>query len=445
MSSTRLGVGMTYAAGLEPQLTAVSDLLNVIEVEPETFWLAAPRPLPGEARARHRIDIEALSRLAALPQKKLVHGVSLPVGSARAPDAAQVDLVAEICGLLGAVHASEHLAFNQARATEGPFATGFFLPPRQTREGVEAVAATVRGFAARLPVPFAFETGVNYLRPRADELPDGEFIAAVAERAGCGILLDLHNIWTNERNGRQPVSEFLAAIPLERVIELHVAGGFELDGYWLDGHSGISPPQVMRLLREVLPRLPNVRAVIFEMLPEVAEHVGVPALRQQLEQLHDIWHRYAPPPGEAAAPWPRRPDPAPVLASAAHVPSPEEWEDTLGALAAGRDPGTPLSWELREDRGLALYRTLIAEGRAGAIAGVLPDTLRLLLGQLGEPAVRELLGQFAAEQPASLFGANEALAFSGFLSRRPLALPGLEQVLTLERQRIIHYLEGHLV
>lgn len=434
---------MTYAAGLESQLAAVSDLLDVIEVEPQTFWLAAPRPLPGEARARHRIDSEALSRVAALPQKKLVHGVSLPVGSTRMPDPEQVDLVAEICRSLGAVHASEHLAFNQAHAPEGPFVTGFFLPPRQTSEGADALAATVRRFAARMPVPFAFETGVNYLRPRADELPDGEFIAAVAERADCGILLDLHNIWTNERNGRQPVSEFLAAIPLERVVELHVAGGFELDGYWLDAHSGLCPPPVMQLLREALPRLPNVRAVIFEMLPEMAAHVGVHELRQQLVELRDIWRQSAPCPKGEVLSTRLRPGRDPVSPSPEQCsPSPEEWEDTLGALAAGRRIDTPLSRELREDPGVALYRTLIAESRAGTIAGVLPDTVQLLLRHLGEEAVRELFDQFAAAQPASLFGANEALAFSGFLSGQRLAIPGLEQVLVIESQRITHYLES---
>jgi uncharacterized protein len=53
-----------------------------------------------------------------------------------------------------------------------------------------------------LGVPLAVETGVNYLRPRRDELPDGEFMAALAEDADCGILLDLHNVYCNERNGR---------------------------------------------------------------------------------------------------------------------------------------------------------------------------------------------------------------------------------------------------
>lgn len=437
MRGPRLGVGMAHLAGLESELAEVSDLLDVVEVEPQTFWLAEPRAASDGAQSRLRIDHEALARVAALPLAKLVHSVSLPVGSVRPPDLAQVELVAAISKELGAAWVSEHLAFNQAHGPAGPLVTGFFLPPRQTWEGVEAAAATIRKVAARLPAPFAFETAVNYLAPRPDELPDGEFIAAVASSADCDILLDLHNIWTNERNGRQPVDAFLAALPLERVVELHVAGGFELSGFWLDAHSGLVQPEVMQLLGRVLPHLPNVRAVIFEMLPAFAPQVGVPALRRQLSELRDIWQRLA---GAGDTQAMARRDPRtrpPARTSPTRAASPQDWEDTLGALAVGRDMDTPLARELRADPGIALYNTLIMEGRAGMLAGTLPQTIELLLVEMGEREVRALLARFAAEQQASLFGADEALAFADFLSRQAGSWPaGLKDLVACERDII---------
>lgn len=116
-----------------------------------------------------------------------------------------------------------------------------------------------------MPMPFAVETGVNYLHPRAEELPDGAFVAGVAMAADCGILLDLHNVWTNERNGRQAVDDFVAQIPLERVWEVHLAGGSELEGYWLGSHSGGIPDELHALAARVIPQLPNLRALIFEI------------------------------------------------------------------------------------------------------------------------------------------------------------------------------------
>jgi len=56
------------------------------------------------------------------------------------------------------------------------------------------------------------------------------FLRQVVERADCEILLDLHNAWTNDRNGRQAISDFLMDIPLERVRELHLAGGVAEQG-----------------------------------------------------------------------------------------------------------------------------------------------------------------------------------------------------------------------
>src|SRR4029453_5953432 len=85
-------------------------------------------------------------------------------------------------------------------------------------------------------VPFAFETGVNYLQTRQDEIPDGEFVAELGRGGDCGILLDLHNIYCNQLNGRQTVEKFLSQIPLDRVWEMHVAGGFEMDGYVFGGY-----------------------------------------------------------------------------------------------------------------------------------------------------------------------------------------------------------------
>jgi uncharacterized protein len=68
-------------------------------------------------------------------------------------------------------------------------------------------------------------------------MPDGVFVGAVAESADCGILLDLHNVFANGVNGRQPVEDFLAQLPLDRVWEIHLAGGFDMEGLWLDAHS----------------------------------------------------------------------------------------------------------------------------------------------------------------------------------------------------------------
>ena len=87
-------------------------------------------------------------------------------------------------------------------------------------------------------------------------------MARSSERSRSGrivILLDLHNLLADQRNGRQPVEEVLSELPLDRVLEIHVAGGFELDGYYLDAHVGGPDVELLALLNGVIARLPNIR------------------------------------------------------------------------------------------------------------------------------------------------------------------------------------------
>ncbi|MEE4239741.1 MAG: DUF692 family multinuclear iron-containing protein, partial [Anderseniella sp.] len=222
-----LGVGAVYIPDLHTLFASEPDLLTVLEVEPQTLWTQRDF---GEQP--YVYDSAFLARIAALPQNKLVHGVGFPVGGSRQPDPRHVGPLTKFIDTLDAVWASEHLAFNRAAGDPGPYDTGFLLPPLQTEAGIDAAVRSILSVQQYLPVPFAIETGVNYLRRREWEIEDAAFVTAVAERADCGILLDLHNIWTNEVNGRQPATQFMAGLPLDRVWEIHVAGGMMVDGYW---------------------------------------------------------------------------------------------------------------------------------------------------------------------------------------------------------------------
>src|SRR5262249_26987582 len=146
-----------------------------------------------------------LEDLRQLRKPMLAHSVAIPVGGTVPAPGDELWNLSATCRELSSPWVSEHLSFNRIDDESGEWQSGFLLPPRHTMMGVEAAIGSVRALSTRLIVPLAIETGVNYLRPRSDELPDGEFVARVAEGADCGILLDLHNVWTNARNGRQPL------------------------------------------------------------------------------------------------------------------------------------------------------------------------------------------------------------------------------------------------
>jgi uncharacterized protein (UPF0276 family) len=413
-----LGVGITYSSAIVPLLERRPELFHAVEIEPQTTWIRTSDPI-----APYLVREEVIEHLLALPGRKLIHSVGTPVGGSVRPDAAQFALLQEAVRRFDSPWISDHLSFNQTPE----FATGFFLPPRQTMAGVETVTRSIRDLQMAVGAPLAVETGVNYLKPRTDELPDGEFVRRVVEAAGCGVLLDLHNVFTNALNGRQPLDEFLEDLPLERVWEVHLAGGMELDGFWLDAHSGAIPDALYAVAERVIPRLPNLGAIVFEIFPSFVPVVGLELVEEQIHRLHALWGRRTIEQATRAplAPIVVRPQDSGELL-------PEAWERALGALVTGQ-PQDGVPDDLRQDPAIGVISGLIFEFRASMIVGTLRLTSRLLMLALGPGAFRTILLDYASKIPPQSYGSLEAEAFGGYLKGLDLKVPHLATILEFER------------
>ena len=447
-----LGVGIVYSSAIEPLIVEHPELFEVLEFEPQTTWIETPN---NSVPFLVRDDVQ--QHIARLPGRKLVHSIGTPVGGSVPAHAAQLPLLRETIETFQAPWASEHLSFNLTR----DFFTGFFLPPRQTSEGVEIYSRSVQRLNEALGVPIIIETGVNYLRPRADELPDGTFMSAVSEAADCGILLDLHNIYCNQLNRRQTIEQFLAQLPLDRVCEVHLAGGFEMEGFWLDAHSGAVPDVLMDIAREVVPSLPNLKAIIFEVFSSFIPRFGLEGIREQMEKLHELWslrkqtNRLT------------REQPAAVVAvDRRDGISPSEWENALGRVVIGQEPITALEKELSQDPGTSLINALIKEFRGSMVVAVYRLTSRLMMLALGPDIFRALLEDFWSKTPPHQYAVTEAEAFAAYLKAKNVRIPQLFKILEFERAtvqtltdgetRIVHFdldplpmlralAEGHLI
>ncbi|HMK21813.1 MAG TPA: DUF692 family protein [Terriglobales bacterium] len=410
MNLPEVGVGLSWVSGLESVVEANTGLIDVLEVEPQ-----------GLLR-RSEIDLSSLAALEQRRVPKLVHSVSFPVGGTLAPSPTELAPLATLVHKLGAAWISEHLAFQRASDAAGSWNAGMLLPPRQTLAGVDAAARSIRAFAGCMLSPLAVETGVNYLRPQADELPDGEFVARVAEAADCGILLDLHNVWTNDRNGRQSIGDFVEQLPLDRVWEVHLSGGHFRRGYWLDSHSGTVPLDLLELAARIVPRLPSLKAIIFELAPSSLHKIGETAVRMQLEALHRLWDRR----NTASIPEaPLRSEPAAYDPS----PSPAEWESTLAGLTAQKPPRSSLAIDLLVDPGLRVLRETVDRSRAAMIVHTLRLTSRLIMLERGTAYFEQLLAQFWKSRTPAFLPIDEAQAFAAFLRENNPYVPFLKEIL----------------
>ena len=434
----QLGVGLVYWRELAPLTRGGGETVSVLEIEPQTLWEKTFRDNHGS----YRVNEDALGEIAALPQTKLVHGVGHPVGGL-VPDPLDWFMpFSRSIDLLKPAWASEHLSFNRFLTDKGVCETSFLLPPRQTLTGVRIAADNLRRFERIAGVPVAFETGVNYLQPRPDEMLDGDYFSAVASEADCGILLDLHNLWANERNGRQPVTDVVQSLPLERVWEIHLAGGMALNSYWIDAHSGLVDETLMRLAEETVSRLPNLGAIIFEILPQYINAIGLTPIHRQLEAIAALWRRRP----ATVATVPRAADLRLYDSTTAGLEDLVRWEETLAAIALGWPaPATDFAG-LSEDPAGAVFEQLVREFRSGRVVSVLHYSMLALFRHLGAPAVDSLVRSYCCTQPADIFTAVEAARFAAFLQEKidggTLWVPFLNEVLEFERAMILASIYG---
>jgi len=422
----QLGPGAIYLRSLDDLFRSNADLIKVAEIEPQILWTkgTAPGSLP-------RSNPLELRQISALPQQLLTHGVGYPIGGTICDHEIHVGEFRRWTEELASPWTSEHLSILDVRGARGSENCGFLMPPLQTERQVRLAAENIERRRAAIGRPFAFETGVNYFAPRDCEMPDGEFFAAIAEAADCGILLDLTNLWVNDRNGRAKIGEVLASLPLERVWEVHLAGIEFVRGYWLDAHSRGIDPELAALTSEVVASLPNLGAIIFEMAPDRVSSFGAKAFLREMETIHCLW--------DSASLFAARPEKATVRQTFTEIdsPIPEEWEQFLANQMLLADDrlavdGVPLPMRPEDERSFAIYAHMVASFRAGTIAELLENTTRLLLIAIGEEALRDLVGRYISATPPMIFPTDEALGFRRFMDANPIAVPGLEEMLRFE-------------
>jgi hypothetical protein len=279
--------------------------------------------------------------------------------------------------------------------------------------------------SSRMPVPVAIEGGVSYLQARSDELPDGEFVARVAEGADCGILLDLQNLWTNQHHGRQNVGEYIDQLPLERVWEVHVAAGSDHRSYCLDAHPGPAPADLFDLATRIVPRLPNLKTLVFEVFPSSLPKLNAELLRSQLKALRRIWERR----GSSSYMRPQQRSTPRVDAG----PSPREWERTLAALTGHKDCSSALADELRADPGLSIMRGMVDRFRGSIIVRTLRLSSRLIILERGTGYLEQLLAAYWKMHPPRACALEEAEAFADYLRQEKPYVPFLPEVLEYDR------------
>jgi uncharacterized protein (UPF0276 family) len=286
----RLGVGLLYNPALRDFLRTSLDAVDYIEVMPDMAYIdrgIGQRPrFVGIPEWTQMLD--GLARQCPL----VAHNISLSIGSADLFDREYVMQVAEWQRRYGFVWHSDHLSF--ARVTDGhggAYTAGMAVPIPYDAEMLDLIARRVRAMREAVACPFLLENNVAYIDIPEQEMTEPEFLNRLAGGAGCGLLLDLHNVYVNAVNHGFDPLDFLNALDMTNVVEIHIAGGNELGGMYADTHSGPCPAPVWELLERVVSVTPNLCGITFEFHESYFPVLGEQGILAELEQARTIWQR----------------------------------------------------------------------------------------------------------------------------------------------------------
>jgi uncharacterized protein (UPF0276 family) len=188
----------------------------VIGTRPDVGWLEVHSENHfAAAGAPHSV----LERLRADYPLSL-HGVGLSLGGTDPLDREHLARLAEANARYEPALVSEHLCWGSA----GGRHTNDLLPLPYTHEALRHLVDRIGEVQEALARPLLIENVSSYLEFRDSELTEWEFLARLARESGCGILLDVNNVYVSARNHGFDAHDYLAAIPRESVREIHLAG-----------------------------------------------------------------------------------------------------------------------------------------------------------------------------------------------------------------------------
>ena len=252
---------LTAGLGLKPQhydAALASTAAGLwFEVHPENYMVAGgPRLAWLEAvRARHAISL---------------HGVALSLAADAEPDAAHLQRLAELARRIEPALISEHLAWSTWRGAYHPD----LLPFPRTTQALARIADNVSRTQDALQRQIAIENPSHYLKLDGHEWAETEFLQELARRTGCGLLLDVNNVYVSACNMGYSAEDYLDAFFGKSVMEIHLAGHAPDPNLGrallVDSHDAPVAPEVWALYERLIRRI-GARPTLIERddnLPE---------------------------------------------------------------------------------------------------------------------------------------------------------------------------------
>ena len=245
------GFGLLWRDELAAGILSSSEEIDTIELLADAHYCNSPQHL----RALRELGREC---------RLLVHSTGLGLASTETVERGRLDRLARFMNAVGSYEWSEHIAFVRGGGIE----IGHLAPPVRTEDVLEGLLNNVRA-AARV---IGSKPGLENIAFMGDlpgcEMSGVEWIRACIQRTDCDLLLDLHNLYANAMNYGYDACGMMLELPLDRVCEVHIAGGRMIgpagDRRLLDDHLHSVPDAVFELLEVLAAACPQPLSIILE-------------------------------------------------------------------------------------------------------------------------------------------------------------------------------------
>ncbi len=230
------------------------------EVHPENYMVLGGPPLRWLKVIRERWPLS-------------LHGVGMSLGSSERPPDDHLQALKRLIDRFDPFLVSEHLSWSRT----GKIFLTDLLPLPMTKEALDAVAGNVSHAQDVLGRQILIENPSVYLALAGDGIPETEFLRELSMRTGCGLLLDINNVYVAARNLDFDARDYLGAYPMAAVGEIHLSGhaterrdNLEI---CIDDHGSPVPDGVWALYEEVVPQCPEAPVLIErdDNIPALAE------------------------------------------------------------------------------------------------------------------------------------------------------------------------------
>ncbi|MCH9611498.1 MAG: hypothetical protein S4CHLAM81_09160 [Chlamydiales bacterium] len=219
------------------EIFASEPMIDWFEIISENFLDVGGRPLENLRRILERFVV-------------VQHGVNLAIGSACPLDWDYLKKLKALTKITKTPWLSDHLCWGRLPGAH----FHDLLPLPYTEEVIKHVVERARIVQDYLEIPFALENLSSYLTFEADQMSEWEFYSRIVQEADIHMMLDINNIYVSSRNHGFNVQDYIDNIPMERVIQIHLAGHTDNGSWVLDSHDQPVCDAVWKLYAEVWPQ-----------------------------------------------------------------------------------------------------------------------------------------------------------------------------------------------